>query len=321
MKIIFYSIAIFFITTACQNKNKENTTKNITEKPLNSVVTTENGRVERIENFPSKYVTARHVDVWLPENYNKKEKYQVLYMHDGQMLFDSTNTWNHQEWGVDETVGKLIKDGKLAKTIVVGMWNISEERHADYFPQKPFESLDKATQKGLYELYRNEEIPLFGTAVRSNAYLKFIVEEVKPYIDSVYSTKPEMQSTFIAGSSMGGLISMYAICEYPEVFKAAACISTHWVGIFETKNNPIPNAFMDYLTHNLPNPKTHKLYFDYGTETLDALYEPYQLQVDKIMVSKGFDATNWLTKKFEGADHSEKSWKERLAIPFEFIMN
>jgi predicted alpha/beta superfamily hydrolase len=321
MKTIFYLIVGLFIVTACQNKVTENTAENITENTSNALVTTENGRVERIKNFPSKYVTARNVDVWLPENYNEKETYQVLYMHDGQMLFDSTNTWNHQEWGVDEAVGKLIKDGKLAKTIVVGMWNISEERHSDYFPQKPFESLDKATQKELYGLYRNEKMLLFGIPIKSDAYLKFMVEEVKPYIDSVYSTKAEMESTFIAGSSMGGLISMYAVCEYPEVFKAAACISTHWVGIFETENNPIPNAFMNYLENNLPNPKMHKLYFDYGTETLDALYEPYQLKVDKIMVSKGFDATNWITKKFEGADHSEKSWKERLPIPLEFIMN
>ncbi|MEO0625387.1 MAG: alpha/beta hydrolase-fold protein, partial [Bacteroidota bacterium] len=127
------------------------------------------------------------------------------------------------------------------------------------------------------------------------------------------------EQTFIAGSSMGGLISMYAICEYPEVFSRAACLSTHWIGTFDTLNNPIPDAFANYLTDNLPSPENHKIYFDFGTETLDAFYEPYQIIADSIMVSRGYDEQNWTTQKFEGENHSERAWHKRLHIPVSFL--
>ncbi|WP_293871513.1 alpha/beta hydrolase-fold protein [Flavobacterium sp.] len=151
-------------------------------------------------------------------------------------------------------------------------------------------------------------------------YLKFLTSELKPFIDKAFSTKNDVANTFIAGSSMGGLISMYAICEYPLVFGGAACISTHWPGTFSSDKNPIPNAFIKYLKKNLPNPKTHKIYFDYGDKTLDSLYPTLQKGVDKIMKEKGFTNKNWITKFFPGKDHSEASWHERFHIPLEFLL-
>ena len=151
-------------------------------------------------------------------------------------------------------------------------------------------------------------------------YLKFLVPELKPFIDKTFSTKRNAKNTFSAGSSMGGLISIYAICEYPKVFGGAACLSTHWPGIFSTENNPIPDSFVGYLKQNLPNPKTHKIYFDYGDQTLDALYKPLQQKVDLVMIEKGFTSKNWMTRFFPGENHSEKSWKERLDIPLEFLL-
>jgi enterochelin esterase-like enzyme len=277
------------------------------------------GTIKHFEKFNSGFISARNVDVWLPEGYNSQTKYAVLYMHDGQMLFDTTNTWNHQEWGVDETLTQLKKDNKIKDCIVVGIWN-SNTRHSDYFPQKPFESLPKKQQDSLYQLNRKQNQALFATKVQSDNYLKFIVKELKPFIDSSFSTLPNRKNTMIAGSSMGGLISMYAICEYPSVFGAAACLSTHWLGIMPTENNPVPKTFMTYLKNNLPSPKNHKIYFDYGTATLDAYYKPFQTQVDAIMTAKGYSNKNWLIKEFVGDDHSEKSWRGRLAIPFEFLL-
>ncbi len=154
----------------------------------------------------------------------------------------------------------------------------------------------------------------------SDNYLQFLVKEVKPFIDSAFSTKKDRQNTFIAGSSMGGLISMYAICEYPNVFGGAACMSTHWPGIFNTDNNPVPAAFINYLQKNLPKPNRHKLYFDYGDQTLDSLYPTLQQKVDMLLKAKGFTANNWITKYFPGEDHSEKSWNKRLDIPLLFLL-
>jgi enterochelin esterase-like enzyme len=119
---------------------------------------------------------------------------------------------------------------------------------------------------------------------------------------------------------MGGLISMYAICEYPKVFGGAACLSTHWPGIFSMERNPVPEAFVSYMKMNLPDPKSHKIYFDYGDQTLDAMYPPLQKKVDVVMQDKGFKEKNWITQYFPGKDHSEKSWNERLAIPLGFLL-
>ena len=279
------------------------------------------GKLERMENFKSKYVTSRNIDVWLPENYSTNKKYAVLYMHDGQMLFDAETTWNKQAWDVDDVVSNLLKENKIQDVIIVAIASDGNTRHIDYFPQKPFESLTQTQQDSIYKANRSNGQSVFNNGkVNSDNYLKFILKELKPIIDKKYSVFTDAKHTFITGSSMGGLISMYAICEYPNVFGGAACLSTHWLGIFSVEHNPIPNAFFNYLKDHLPNPKNHKIYFDYGTATLDAMYEPFQLKVDEIMKSKGFTSKNWMTQKFEGADHSEKSWNKRLNIPIEFLL-
>ena len=278
------------------------------------------GKVQRFENFKSRYIAARNVDVWLPDGYSAGKKYAVLYMHDGQMLFDSTSNWNHQEWCVDETAADLIRKNRIRACIIVGIWNGGQLRHPEYFPQKPFESLPKARQDSIYTFARRGEVAQFPATVQSDNYLKFIVRELKPFIDSAFSTNKDISSTFISGSSMGGLISVYAICEYPDVFGGAACLSTHWTGLFTIKNNPLPAAVINYLKSHLPDPSTHKIYFDHGDQTLDSLYKPFQVQADAIMKERGYTSGNWMSREFPGENHSEKAWAKRLAIPLEFLL-
>ncbi len=278
------------------------------------------GTIKRFENFQSAFVDARTVDVWMPDGYSSKRKYAVLYMHDGQMLFDSSTTWNHQEWGVNETLSKLLQEKKIKNCIVVAVWNNGQKRHPEYFPQKPFENLSKEEKDlvtaQLQKAGRTTE--LFKPV--SDNYLKFLVTELKPFIDKNFSTYTNRKNTFIAGSSMGGLISLYAICEYPNVFGGAACLSTHWPGIFSMDNNPVPEAFFNYMNYHLPNPKNHKIYFDYGDQTLDALYPPLQKKADDVMKAKGFTELNWLTRFFPGDEHSEVAWNKRLHIPILFLL-
>lgn len=278
------------------------------------------GIIKRFENFSSKFVAPRNVDVWLPPHYDVHKRYAVLYMHDGQMLFDSTTTWNHQEWGIDETLSKLMAEKKIRECIVVGIWNNSKKRHIEYFPQKAYATLTQIEKDTVINATRFNNQSVFADSIQSDNYLKFIVKELKPFVDSHFSTLKDQKNTFIAGSSMGGLISLYAICEYPQVFGGAACLSTHWVGIFRIENNPIPNAFMNYLKTHLPSPDNHKIYFDFGDKTLDAMYKPFQDQVDVIMKTKGYTTKNWITKFFPGDDHSEKSWRNRFYIPATFLL-
>jgi len=160
------------------------------------------GVIKHYEKFQSEFVAARNVDVWLPDEYSEDEKFAVLYMHDGQMLFDAQTTWNKQEWQADETADQLITHGKTQKFIIVGIESIAALRRTDYFPQKPFESLPKKTIDSLYEISASINQPMFDSKVNSDNYLKFIVTELKPFIDKNFSVKTGRDHTFIAGSSM-----------------------------------------------------------------------------------------------------------------------
>jgi enterochelin esterase-like enzyme len=175
-------------------------------------------------------------------------------------------------------------------------------------------------QDSLYKMKRNEGL-LFNSKVDADNYLKFLVFELKPFIDKNFATLKDKVNTFIAGSSMGGLISMYAMCEYPKVFGGAACLSTHWLGIVPVKDNPVPEKFIAYLKKYAPASSAHKFYFDYGSISLDFFYKPYQLLVDSTLASKGYNnANNYLSKEFVGEGHAEMYWKKRLNIPLLFLL-
>ncbi|MFM2293294.1 MAG: hypothetical protein RIS29_3107 [Bacteroidota bacterium] len=277
------------------------------------------GKVVRIENFNSRYVSSRNVDVWLPPHYHPKQKYAVLYMHDGQMLYDANLTWNHQAWRVDSIASRLMEKNVTRPFIVVGIWNGGTTRHTDYFPQKPFESLTPTQRDTVCNQLQRSGRSIDRFQPQSDNYLRFLVEELKPYIDAHFATYRQPSSTFIAGSSMGGLISMYAVCEYPKVFGGAACLSTHWPGTFTLSHNPMPEAFRQYLRTHIPAARTHRFYFDCGDQTLDALYPEVQKSVDSLFIHRGYDRKHFQSRFFPGENHSENAWKKRLDIPLEFL--
>lgn len=272
--------------------------------------------LEHHELFASKNVLPRHVDVWLPPSYGSdpQRHYGVLYMHDGQNLFDPNIAYGDIDWGVIPALTQLYWAGAVQEVIVVGIWN-TEKRWREYLPQRPFNTDQGQTVLSkLAAEYRDDPHRNLDEGPNSDAYLRFIVEELKPFIDAQYRTRPGREDTFIMGSSMGGLISLYALCQYPYLFAGAGCLSTHWPAA--------PGVMADYLQQQLPPPGQHRLYFDYGTETLDAEYEPHQNEVDQIMRQAGYQlGKDWLTQRFEGADHSESSWRQRIHIPLEFLLH
>lgn len=279
------------------------------------------GRIERLENFHSEFVLPRHIDIWLPDGYNNKQRYAVVYMHDGQMLFDGSNSWNQQEWRIDEVAAALMTEGRARPFIVVGIFNAGLHRHSEYFPQQPFMALSAEQKQALYLNNPPQQASLFSKPVYSDNYLKFLVQELKPYIDSRYAVHTDAVNTVVMGSGMGGLISLYAISEYPQVFGAAACLATHWPGSFAQQNNPIPAQFFAYMRNKLPPAGKHKLYFDYGSATLDAGYPPLQALADAIIASKGYNNSNWQTLRVDDAEHSEKARAERLHLPLTFLLS
>lgn len=277
------------------------------------------GTLIRLDTSHTKgVVSARPLDVWLPSTYDGKRKHAVLYMYDAQMLFDANSTWNHQEWRVDEIMDSLIASKTTIPTIIVGLHHGGVMRNFEYFPQKPFQTLraqfSDSTMAAIASRYGADTT----FPVKSDAYLRYMVDVVKPLVDTTFQVYSDKSATAVAGSSMGGLMSMYAIGEYPEVFGTALCMSTHWPGGF-SPNEEIPNAFQAYIAENITPDRIGKIYFDYGTETLDGMYEPFQNEVNEVLAANGFDSGGrWVTQKFPGAAHDEKSWAKRLHIPLSF---
>jgi len=269
---------------------------------------TTTGTVEGYQDFPSAHVAARSVDVWLPPGYaaHPHKRYPVLYMHDGQNLFDPAfSFYSHTDWGVDEAMTKLIAQGRVREAIVIGVWS-TPLRLQEYMPRKPVTGTSLAIGvEGMGDLP--------ASSIVSDQYLDFVIHELKPFIDATYRTRRGRDDTFVMGSSMGGLISLYAAAEYPDVFGGVGAVSTHW---------PIGNGVMiDWLGTHLPDPRTHRLYFDHGTATLDAQYAPFQQRVDAIVRAHGYaEGRNFSTRVFEGAEHSERAWNARVEVPLEFLL-
>lgn len=267
------------------------------------------GIIRRFQ-FNSNFIEDRKVDIWLPEGYSSLKEYSVLYMHDGQMLYDSSSSWNKKSWRVDSTIQKLINEKQIDEVIVVGIWN-SPTRHAEYFPQKAVPYIE--------EQQKNELLKYMPSGLLADNYLKFIVNELKPFVDQTFSTKKEKEHTFIAGSSMGGLISLYALCEYPDIFGGAACLSTHWIGTLEN-NGQIPDALNQYIQLALPSPEGHKIYFDHGTVGLDANYPAYQKIIDQTLKQKKYDESCTISIEFKGENHNEDYWAARFSYPLKFLL-
>jgi enterochelin esterase-like enzyme len=276
------------------------------------------GRIERLAALPSRWVPARTVDVWLPPGYRPQQPRPVLYMHDGQMLFDAATTWNRQAWNVAATAARLAADGRLVAPIVVGVWNRPDARYAEYFPQK---ALSLAGEDGRAYVQREQ-----GGRSLADAYLRFLVEELKPEIDRRYATVRGPEGTCVAGSSMGGLISLYALCEHPQVFGAAAGLSTHWVGrgaadgIERVRNGSLPLALLNYLAAALPPPGRHRLWLDRGDDALDSLYAPGLALAGELLRDRGWGPAQAQLRVFPGTGHNEADWAARFGEVLQFLL-
>ncbi|MCS6886040.1 MAG: alpha/beta hydrolase-fold protein [Acidobacteriota bacterium] len=165
------------------------------------------GNIEYIRGFRSTVLSnSRDIIIYLPPDYYRSNaQYPVFYMHDGQNLFDGNTSFiRGQEWRVDETAEQLISGGEIEPIIIVGVYNAGSQRIYEYTP-----TVDETFQAG----------------GGGDLYGKFLVEELKPYIDSKYRTLKAAEHTALGGSSLGGLITIYLGLKYPQVFGKLAVMS------------------------------------------------------------------------------------------------
>lgn len=245
---------------------------------------------------------ARNVEIWLPPGYDSSAvRYPVLYMSDGQNLFDPRLSFGGVDWGVDEAIVRLVNRGTIPPVIVVGVWN-SAERGTEYSPWH-----------------------------RASAYARFLIEELKPRVDSAFRTLKGPRTTAAMGSSMGGLLSFYLVTHHPEVFGACGCMSTHFPlseavaqrsfqGVTPVAApDTVPYVFRD-IAAGLKAPKGTRYWFDFGSQGLDSAYAPTHVAVRTWLLKQGLvEGKDFVVRRYEGATHNEASWRTRLEDPLTFL--
>ena len=234
----------------------------------------------------------RRVWIYLPPSYNSStKKYPVMYMHDGQNVFDDATSFSG-EWGVDEAIDTL--GSKTRECIVVGIDNGGDKRLNEYCP---------------YDFSLNGIAANNKTNIgEGGKYVDFLVKTLKPVIDKKYRTLKDSKNTFTAGSSMGGLISMYAVLKYPKVFGGAGVFSpAFWVG---------PKIFDDIKAKG--KKVKAKIYYYAGDEegetmvpmTIRAFNEMHRVSGSKMA-----------TVIRSGGKHNEARWRIEFPLFYEWIMN
>ena len=272
------------------------------------------GSLRRYEKLQSAFISPRNVDVWLPQDYQSdgSVKYAVLYVHDGQNLFYPEVSFSGTDWGLDELMDSLMRIGIIRKTIVVGIWN-TPRRLLEYTPE------NKLTQKD-----STKTMPLkwdLKHTAMSDAYLQFIFNELKPMIDSQFVTKADMKSTYMMGANLGGLISLNALCKYPDQLKGIAGIAMQWPASFQEKSELEIQQYIDYYLYYLPNPALHKIYFDVDGSMRNAWNMRQQAYIDEHCFANAYNnSKNFMSLVFTDNLKQESEWRKRLAIPIQFLL-
>ncbi|MCI0707613.1 MAG: histidine kinase [Ignavibacteriae bacterium] len=237
----------------------------------------------------------RDVIVWLPPSYEKEtaRRYPVLYMHDGQNVFDPGTSFIGYDWRVDDVADSLMRAGKMREIIIAGIYN-SPDRTLEY----------SNTEKG-------------------RAYGAFLVNTLKPLIDSTYRTMPDRSNTAVMGSSMGAHISFLLSWWHPDVFSQAGCLSA----AFWTPNVEADGKYRSYNDETLDEARSYtgtkkdiRIYLDNGTEGLEAELQPgvdtMKAELEKMGYAIGKDFEYFIDAK---AEHNERAWAARVWRPLMFM--
>lgn len=263
-----------------------------------------NGTLIYWTDVASKFLAeTRHVEIWLPPGYDQERdrRYKVLYMSDGQNLFDPRIANTGTDWGVDEAAASLVEEGAIEPIIVVGVWSSSS---------------------------RGEEYSPWHGAPQ---YAKFLIEELMPRVNAEFRTLTGPENTAHMGSSMGGLLSFYLAIYHPEAFGACGCVSTHFplseavvaqhFQTIETSAAPDTTPYiLREIESGLKVPPNARLWFDYGTEGLDAEYGATHAAVREWLAAQDLvEGRDYSVRDYAGATHNEASWRARLKDPLAFL--
>lgn len=236
----------------------------------------------------------------------------VLITHDAQnYMLDPKKTWNGENWGVIDALnsGRIKPHPTRGLPLIVSVHLVSTSLRLNELEPEDF-------MREHPELWASavESLKAAGEQHLGNAYVANIVENLLPYILGHFEVKLSLQATAIAGSSMGGVASMYAMSKYPDVFGAALAYSTHWV----IGGSPL----VEYFSSRLPNDDRHLLWTDRGNLDVDAPYAPFHSEFTLRMQELGWRRDeNFMASVFYGTGHRENFWARRIELPINWWLS
>ncbi len=260
------------------------------------VVHTLTGDIRHHPGYPSAILgNRRNVLVYLPPGYEKsRARYPVLYLHDGQNVFDAATSFAGVEWGVDETAERLIAQKLIAPLIVVAVDNAGENRIHEYAPSR-----------GRIDPDGDRALRSKGWARR---YGRFLAEELKPFIDARYRTRREPEFTGLGGSSLGGLVTLSLGLWFPKVFTRLAVMS--------------PSVWWDDcviydLVEKLKRKPPLRIWLDTGTA--EPGWERARGLRDRLLAKEWQLGEDLQYCEVEHAGHHEGAWAERMGVVLQFL--
>jgi enterochelin esterase-like enzyme len=244
------------------------------------------------KKFPSKVLkNERDLVVYLPPGYEEQpsRRFPVLYLHDGQNLFDGSTAFvPGMDWHVGETADHMIGGGSVEPLIIVGIYNLGEHRIREYTPTR---------------------VPKLGGG-RADRYGKFLIDELKPFIDREYRTLADSAHTGLGGSSLGGLVSLYVGLKFPQAFGRLAALSpaVWW-------NQRVMHRFAATVQ---VEPRPH-IWLDIGTREGSQILRDVENFRD-VLVKKGWQLDRDLHyERVDGAEHNEAAWSQRVGPVLQFL--
>lgn len=304
------AVPIALMLTACAT---------ITVPEQQEAMASPNGQFVEWEAIPATGLPDQRISIWLPPEYAAQpdHHFPVLYMWDGQNLFDPANTHYGKAWMVQDVLSALVAQGKAEPHIVVGIWSPpGKDRYRVYLPQFAGDYSGEDVAANIAEMA--------GGSIASRRQLDWVADTLKPRIDGEFRTRPDAADTTVIGSSMGGIMSCYAIGARPDVFARAACVSAHFAlidpEIAPANEAQIEGLWADYLGANLGPPNGRRVWMDHGTIGLDGNYAPWQKMIASNFADLGWsDGEDFTARTYEGAEHDENYWRARLPDMLEWL--
>lgn len=277
------------------------------------------GRLFVTEGLACDPLPGREIFVWTPDAAETHPRLPVLYLQDGQNLFDSRRVVFGAAWEIDASISRLVDAGLIPPTIVVGI-ACAADRLAEYAPALILRATDPGARAAVNTAWG---------AHPSDAYARLVTDRIKPLIDGAFRTLPGPDTTFVAGASMGGVAALELLARRPDLFAGAAALSAHLSLLPVDGSEYRPDGFArdvaaavgSFARDHLPPAGRHRLWLDRSELDVDRHYGPSHTAMVDALLEKGYRPdVDLVSRTFMGVGHNEAAWRDRLDPALAFLL-